>query len=140
MVGSGCATPPRRARNGAFLPPAASAGRSGRERLPPQPRSPAPSAGRLPPVFWRFQMSTRFAGRLFGSLADDVSQPLADARVRVYRLQGDVPPCDPAEPLPAEAVARKETRLVAEADLDRQGGFALELEEPQEMELDVRVA
>lgn len=85
-------------------------------------------------------MSTRFAGRLFGSFADDVSQPLADARVRVYRLQGDASPANPAQPLAPEAVERKETLLVAEADLDTQGGFALDLEEHQEMELDVRVA
>ena len=85
-------------------------------------------------------MSTPFAGRLFGSLSDDVSQPLADARVRVYRLQGDAPPRDPAEPLAPQAVERKETLLVAEADLDQQGGFALDLEDHQEMELDVRIA
>ena len=85
-------------------------------------------------------MSTRYAGRLFGSLADDVSEPLADARVRVYRLQGDAAPRDPAEPLPPEAVERKETLLVAEADLDPQGGFTLDLDEAQPVELDVRFA
>ncbi len=85
-------------------------------------------------------MSNPFAGRLFGSLADDHSQPLADARVRVYRLQGDGPPLDPAEPLTPEVVQRKEKLLVAEAELDTQGGFALDLGDDQEVELDVRVA
>jgi hypothetical protein len=69
-----------------------------------------------------------------------VTQPLADGRVRVYRLQGDAPAHDPAEPLAPEAVERKEKLLVAEADLDRPGGFTLEVEEPLVMELDVRVA
>jgi hypothetical protein len=84
-------------------------------------------------------MSTRFAGRLFGSL-NDVSHPLADARVRVYRLQGDAPPRDPAEPLGPEAVEGKEKLLIAEADLDERGGFSLDLGDHQAMELDVRMA
>ncbi|HEX6039279.1 hypothetical protein [Longimicrobium sp.] len=85
-------------------------------------------------------MSTHFTGRLLGSLADDVAAPLAHARVRVYRLQGDAPPADPARPLPPEAVQDKESRLIAEAQADGDGTFALELDEHPAVELDVRMA
>ncbi|HEU4556369.1 MAG TPA: hypothetical protein VFS20_00925 [Longimicrobium sp.] len=69
-------------------------------------------------------MSTRFTGRIVGALADDASEPLEGARVRVYRIQNGT-------------TAGKEDRLVAEAATDQEGAFELSLAPGEPLEVDV---
>ena len=85
-------------------------------------------------------MSKQFAGRLTGSLSDDVAEPLAGAQVRVYRLAGGRSAPEAVAPLPDEVVERKEALLLAEARTDGEGGFQLELAEQEQVEVDVRLA
>jgi hypothetical protein len=85
-------------------------------------------------------MSTRFTGKIVGSLENDVAEPLDGAQVRVYRIQGDAPAATTSQPLAAETVQDKAHRLVAEAATDAQGGFALDVAPGEGLEVDVALA
>ncbi len=92
--------------------------------------------------------SYQFKGRLIGKICPECQEPLAGARVRLYRVAQPssaqaVAARDSFAILSEQAVAAKAGRLLAEAVCDAQGGFTFGLDERQKyageaFEVDVR--
>lgn len=83
-----------------------------------------------------------FHGRLCGFLCEECSEPLAHAKVRLYRAADDAKLAARAVARPKETFAllsrdeaeAKDDRLLAEAETDDQGAFTVELGEEQRYE------
>ncbi|HEX8492830.1 MAG TPA: hypothetical protein VF658_08325 [Pyrinomonadaceae bacterium] len=84
-------------------------------------------------------MNYLFRGQLCGYICDECPEPLANVKVRLYRIQQgrDVTSLAVANPkntfaiLSDDEVKAKESSLLAEADTDENGNFTFELSERQ---------